>query len=87
MPFKSRYAFARTITISLLLAVASCADLSVLQPDPSPSDMSEGSAGSGEDSVVLDFQGFPIALSPGTDSCRGFSWEPTIAVDPNNEMT
>jgi len=49
--------------------------------------MSEGSAGSGENSVVTDFQGFPIALSPGIDSCRGFAWEPTIAVDPNNEMT
>lgn len=27
----------------------------------------------------------PPAPSPGTDTCLGLSWEPTIAVDPNNQ--
>lgn len=87
MPLKSQNAFVRVITVSFFLAATSCADLSLRQSQVNPSDRVEGGDGSGENSVMLDSQGFPTALSPGIDSCRGFAWEPTIAVDPNNPMT
>jgi hypothetical protein len=77
-------------SILLLLLAVSWAHLP--EPDPLSIDLADESGGSGERVPEPDISGpsfrmGPGMMAPGTDFCLGWTWEPTIAVDPNNPMT
>ena len=87
MFIKTRIALTWAVSAPILLLAVGCSHLTEFQPDPGLGDPVADSGGSGERSPASDFSGLPFTFAPGTDSCRGFAWEPTIAVDPNNPMT
>ncbi|MBT8061266.1 MAG: hypothetical protein KJO85_01195 [Gammaproteobacteria bacterium] len=83
----SSHVLYRSLSTLILLLSASCADLNHIRPGPEGSEADAGGSGITGDYSEAEDSGFPFALAPGIDNCRGFAWEPTIAVDPNNPMT